>query len=203
MVSCRCGVGMVNIITMIALSSGVEGSVNVWGRISYHHRTALHVCRGRMNTIYYQDNVLWNHVILFFHRYQDTHMFPQDNARAHVTTQYLVTSNVPLQALSPDLLPIEHLWDYLDQRISHRPQMNNLTELEHALHQKWNAVAQNTILRLIRSISDWFLHKILNNIQYVILYSFGSISDITGFKFNGRPIAPGNWKWWRATENAQ
>ena len=107
------------------------GSVMVWGGISYH-RIALHVCCDRMNAIYYQDNVLQNHVIPLFHKHWDMHTLQQDNALAHiacVTTQYLVNNNVPLlegSTLSPDLSPIEHLWDYLSQSISYHPQINNL-----------------------------------------------------------------------------
>ena len=41
------------------------GSVIVWNRISYHHRTALHVLPFA-EWIYYRDNVLRNHVILVF-----------------------------------------------------------------------------------------------------------------------------------------
>ena len=53
-------------------------------------------------------------------------------------------------AMSLDLLPIEHLRDYIGQRLSHHPQMNNLRELENALQQELNAMPQNTICRLIR-----------------------------------------------------
>ena len=55
------------------------------GAITYHRRTALHVCCGRMNVIYYRDNVLRKHVIPFFHQYRNMRMFQQDNARAHTT----------------------------------------------------------------------------------------------------------------------
>ena len=54
---------------------------------------------GKINAIYYWDNVLWKHVIPFFHQHQDMHIFQQDNARMHtvrVTTQYLSNNNIPL-----------------------------------------------------------------------------------------------------------
>ena len=64
----------------------------VYGDTSYHHRTALHVCRRRTNAIYHQDIVLRNHVIPFSHQPCDMYTFQQDIVRAHtepVTTQYL------------------------------------------------------------------------------------------------------------------
>lgn len=134
------------------------GSIMVWGGISYHHRTALIVCRGRVNAVYYRDNILQNNVVPFFHQHQDLHTFQQDNARAHtarVSIQYLANNNIPLlhwPALSPDLSPIEHLWDYIGQRLAVRPQINNLGELDNALQQEWNAVPQDFIQRLIRSM---------------------------------------------------
>ena len=72
MVGSGCGVGVENVITMAALSRRVDvvgGSVMVWDGISYHHQTALRVCRSRMNAIYYPDNDLRNDVIHFFHQY--------------------------------------------------------------------------------------------------------------------------------------
>ena len=97
--------------------------------------------RGRINAIYYWDNILHNHIIPFFHQHQDMHkVFQQDNARTHiacVTTQYLANSYVPLlngqdcpfvewPGLSPDLSPIKHLWNYLGQCISRHPKMITL-----------------------------------------------------------------------------
>ena len=74
MVSCWCGGGMENVITMTTVSD-ME-----WGKISYHHhRTALHVCHGRMNAIYHWDNILQKHVIPLFHQHQGIHIFQQHN----------------------------------------------------------------------------------------------------------------------------
>ena len=84
--------------------------------------------------------------------------FQQDHARAHtarISTQYLANNVVALlewPALSPDLSPIENIWDYLAQRISRRPQMNNLGELVNPLQQELNATPQNSIRRFIGSM---------------------------------------------------
>ena len=72
-------------------------------------------------------------VVPFFNR--NITLFQQDNARchtAHVSMRYLDEQHVrilPWPAFSPDLSPIEHLWDVLDRGIRcHDPQ--NTDQLE-------------------------------------------------------------------------
>ena len=45
---------------------------------------------------------------------------------------------LPWPACSPDLTPIEHLWDILGRKIHHRdPPIQTVAEFEAVLHQKW------------------------------------------------------------------
>ena len=56
-------------------------------------------------------------------------------------------------AKSPDLNPIEHVWDSLDRRL--RPRRNppaNVTELRQALILEWNNIQQAEINTLVNSI---------------------------------------------------
>jgi hypothetical protein len=54
------------------------------------------------------------------------------------------------QALSPDLLPIEHLWDELGRRVRHRQNSPEiLQELRDALVHEWNDIRQDFVQRLI------------------------------------------------------
>jgi transposase len=53
---------------------------------------------------------------------------------------------------SPDLNPIEHLWDILYRCLTtmdHPPQ--TIQELENSLVEHWNAIPQATIRRFIRA----------------------------------------------------
>ena len=85
--------------------------------------------------------------------------FQQDNARPHVAAvcrDFLQTENVDVMnwpACSPDLSPIEHLWDALDRRVRQRlPAPANIGELRQALTEEWQNIPQATIDRLIGSM---------------------------------------------------
>ena len=55
--------------------------------------------------------------------------------------------------MSPDLNPTEHLWDILGRRIQARdPPVQNLQQLEAALHQEWQQLIQQQIRRLTGSM---------------------------------------------------
>jgi transposase len=52
-------------------------------------------------------------------------------------------------SLSPDLSPIEHLWDELGRRVRHRQNPpETLQELRDALVHEWNNIPQAFIQRL-------------------------------------------------------
>ena len=80
-----------------------------------------------------------------------------DNARPHVARvcqQILNRNNVnilPWLAVSLDLNPIEHIWDYLGRKVQARGNVRNLRDLENALIQEWNNIPSVVIRRYIRS----------------------------------------------------
>ena len=60
---------------------------------------------------------------------------------------------LPLSALSPDLSPIEHVWDELGRRIRHRQiPPETPEELRDTLAHEWNNITQAFIHRLIGSM---------------------------------------------------
>lgn len=133
------------------------GSVMVWAGIAHGHKTNLIFIDGALNAQRYRDNILQPVVVPFVQRNGLT--FQQDNARPHVAricNDFLYANNVdvlPWPAFSPDLSPIEHLWDKLDRRIRKRhPAPTTHDELRQALREEWNNISIREINGLINSM---------------------------------------------------
>uniref|UniRef100_A0A8L0DTY1 Tc1-like transposase DDE domain-containing protein n=1 Tax=Oncorhynchus mykiss TaxID=8022 RepID=A0A8L0DTY1_ONCMY len=136
------------------------GSVMVWGGISLGGRTALHVlARGSLTAIRYRDEILRPLVRPYAVAVGPGFLLMQDNARPHVAgvcQQFLQEEGIDAMdwpARSPDLNPIEHIWDIMSRSIHQchvAPQ--TVQELAGALVQVWEEIPQETIRHLIRSM---------------------------------------------------
>uniref|UniRef100_A0A8C6S367 Tc1-like transposase DDE domain-containing protein n=1 Tax=Neogobius melanostomus TaxID=47308 RepID=A0A8C6S367_9GOBI len=75
---------------------------------------------------------------------------------ARICTHFLEAENVPVlawPAYSPDMSPIEHVWDVLDRRIRQRvPVPTNIQQLRTAIEEEWTNIPQATIDNLINSM---------------------------------------------------
>ncbi|KAI3371689.1 hypothetical protein L3Q82_024250 [Scortum barcoo] len=101
-----------------------SGSVMVWGGISLGGRTALHVlARGSLTAIRYRDEILRPLVRPYAGAVGPGFLLMQDNARPHVAgvcQQFLQDEGIDAMdwpARSPDLNPIEHIWDIMSRSI--------------------------------------------------------------------------------------
>ena len=83
----------------------------------------------------------------------------QDNTRPHfarICTQFLETEHVPFHpwpAYSPDMSPIEHIWDPLARQVWQRVVISgNVHELRIALQEEWDNIPQAKIGKLVGSM---------------------------------------------------
>ncbi|KAJ3655729.1 hypothetical protein Zmor_014849 [Zophobas morio] len=113
--------------------------------------------RGNLNARGYIDTVLKTITVPYL-RGLDRPLFQQDNARPHtarVTTEYLQQHNVevlPWSARSPDLSPIEHVWNIMSTRLGNlQHSANNLNDLCTRLQKPSDEIAQDTINHLLSS----------------------------------------------------
>ena len=86
-------------------------------------------------------------------------LLQDDNAtphRAQVVGDFLQRQQVhrlDWPSRSPDLAPIEHLWDVLDRQVrSNHPPPANVNQLLQFLQQEWLAIPQQTLVALIESM---------------------------------------------------
>ena len=136
------------------------GSVMVWAGISFYGRTELVVIeRGSMTADRYIRECLEDHVVPYAPFVGDQFLFMHDNARPHVAqvvTQYLENVEIPRldwPARSPDLNPIEHLWDTLTKHAKCiRPLPETTQEQRMRLIEKWDQIPQEIIQHLIESM---------------------------------------------------
>ena len=134
----------------------------VWGCISHDCNLDLVTIQGNLTGDQYSRDVLQQVVVPHFdnHPLATRPVYMDDNARPHrsrpVTTslQSEAVTFLPWPAMSPDLNPIEHIWDMLSRRIHARePPVQNIRQLEAALHREWQQLSQQ---------DTWGLHPILN-----------------------------------------
>ncbi|GFW72854.1 transposable element Tcb1 transposase [Trichonephila clavipes] len=128
----------------------------VWGGIILGSRTDLHVQSVTMAGHIYRVVILEQHVRLFRGAMGAEFLFVDDNARpqrANVVDEYLPLEDITRMdwlAYSPNLNPIEHVWDMLGRRIAARqPPTTCLPELRRALLDEWCNIPQDQIDNLI------------------------------------------------------
>lgn len=132
--------------------------VMVWGAIAYGSRSPLLFIRGSMTAARYVEDVLQTTLLPYLDGRPHV-LFQQDNARPHIarrTMDFLQEAGVnvlPWPPRSPDLNPIEHVWDMMGRRLSNLPHPpQTLAHLIHEVQVAWNEVPQGDIDHLILSM---------------------------------------------------
>ena len=132
----------------------------VWGGIMANSRTNLIFVDGNLNAQQYCDEVLTPVVVPFMAERRDV-IFQQDNARPHsarLTREHLELHHInvlPWPAVSPDLSPIEHVWDEMKRRLRKLPERQqpaNANQLAQTLQTIWKEIPQEQLLHLVASM---------------------------------------------------
>lgn len=133
------------------------GGVMVWGAFSYEGMGLLIEIEDIMDRFVYK-NIL-DKQMLPFAKNNMSHgwSFQHDRDPKHaskIVSQYLSAKEIrvlewPTQ--SPDLNPIEHLWDELGRRVANK-RHSNKRDLFKTLSEEWNKIPRDIIIRLIKSM---------------------------------------------------
>ena len=132
-----------------------QRGIMVWGAIAYDSRSPLVRIEGTMTAQRYVDDVL-RPVTLPFLQGVPNAIYQQDNARPHTAriSQHALqgTQVLPWPPVSPDLSPIEHVWDVIGRRLRALPPPRLEDELWQMVDREWAAIPQDTIRTLIDSV---------------------------------------------------
>ena len=133
------------------------GSVHVWGAIWTTGRSELQVLRGSVTGAAY---------IQTLQRFLQTPNLPlewrlqDDNARPHrarIVADFKQTvgiRSIEWPSKSPDLNPIEHIWDVMGRTIQELDPSPNLEQLKLSLIDAWNNIPQDTIRHLVHNMNN-------------------------------------------------
>ncbi|GFY32825.1 transposable element Tcb1 transposase [Trichonephila clavipes] len=124
----------------------------LWGAISWDTRSSLVVLQGTLTARRYVDDILTPIVLPMLSSHPGA-IYQQDNARPHtagLSQQCLQRYDVlPWPARSPDLSPIEHVWDALGR---HLQPSRDTGELTAQMRRLWQDLPQGVISDLIESM---------------------------------------------------
>lgn len=138
--------------------------IMVWGAMSYNGVGNLAFIEGNMNKETYLDILKTNlkssarklGIENSFHFYQDN----DPKHKAWVVRSWLLYNcpkviETPPQ--SPDINPIEHLWEHLDRKIRANHNVRRKTELRQAILEEWLRIPSEITQKLVSSMPDCML----------------------------------------------
>jgi hypothetical protein len=136
-------------------------SVMIWGCFTCFGVGPLVQLEGRLAATDY-IHVLETHLVPFLESLNNkAFIFQDDNAPIHTakkTAKWKLDNGIPClpwPAQSPDINPIEHLWDELERRLRARSVMpNNEEKLFEFLQEEWKQISTAVLEKLVDSMPN-------------------------------------------------
>ena len=132
----------------------------VWGCFVNNTPGPLVIIEETVNARKYLE-ILENHFLPFYNSLDDenVYIFQGDNAAVHRAQIVIdwkadkLIGTLPWPAQSPDLNPIEHVWDFLERRVrGRRPTPKSKAELMSALQEEWVTIDPQYLENLVSSM---------------------------------------------------
>lgn len=136
------------------------GSIMIWGSMSASGVGELFVCEGRMNSQRYismLEEVLEPSALKLFDGDEPGYYFQQDNAPCHkarAVTSWFTQNNIRVldwPPQSPDLSPIENLWDFLKGKVSIY-KCSSKAVLKQKIFEEWEKIPRDYCQTLVASM---------------------------------------------------
>lgn len=135
------------------------GNVMVWGAVGYHGVVNMEFIQETMNQHIY-INILKRNLAESARKNQCERdfYFYQDNDPKHKAwnTKMWLLYNCPhvieTPPQSPDLSPIEHLWEHLDRKVRINQTVSNKSTLMNAISTEWERIDPDVTMKLVESM---------------------------------------------------
>lgn len=142
---------------LVPAVQGGGSSVMIWGCMSAAGTGILRFIDGSMDSQEYIETMKDNMLPSAQKLHNGYFVFQQDNAPCHksaATMAWFERKGIPLlpwPARSPDLNPIENLWNIIGLRVASR-QPRNVQELREKISEVWNEVTPEECQKLVQSM---------------------------------------------------
>ena len=133
--------------------------VHVWGAVSYRGLVGFHSFQNIMDSNYYIEILEKNLISNAKRQFNNKWRFQRDNDPKHrsAKTERWLAMNVQhvmnWPSNSPDLNPIENIWNIVKRRIEKR-KPTNIGDLKVFLGEEWKKIEKDIIINLINSMKN-------------------------------------------------